>query len=43
MVIEMDYTIQKEKAEQACKILREQDIDAWLVWVRETLKWQIQS
>ena len=32
----MDYTIQKEKAEQACKILMEQDIDAWLVWVRET-------
>ncbi len=36
MVIDMDYKIQKEKAEQACKILMEQDIDAWLVWVRET-------
>jgi len=36
MVIELDYTIQKEKAEQACDILFEQDIDAWLVWVRET-------
>ncbi|MFW9768362.1 MAG: M24 family metallopeptidase [Candidatus Thorarchaeota archaeon] len=32
----MDYTIQREKANQACKILVEQDIDAWLVWVRET-------
>ncbi len=36
MVIDMDYAIQKEKAKQACEILIEQDIGAWLVWVRET-------
>lgn len=32
----MDYTIQKAKAQQACDILKEIEIDAWLVWVRET-------
>ncbi|MHA3964231.1 MAG: M24 family metallopeptidase [Candidatus Thorarchaeota archaeon SMTZ1-45] len=32
----MSFTIEKSKAEQACKILKEQDIDAWFVWVRET-------
>ena len=36
MVIEMKYDIEKSKAQQACEILIEQDIDAWLVWVRET-------
>jgi Xaa-Pro aminopeptidase len=36
MVIEMKYEIEKSKAQQACDILKEQDIDAWLVWVRET-------
>jgi Xaa-Pro aminopeptidase len=36
MVIEMKYEIEKSKAQQACEILKEQDIDAWLVWVRET-------
>ncbi|MHA2177569.1 MAG: M24 family metallopeptidase [Candidatus Thorarchaeota archaeon] len=32
----MDFSIQKEKTKQACEILNEIDIDAWLVWVRET-------
>ena len=36
MVIEMTYELEKAKAKQACEILIEQDIDAWLVWVRET-------
>jgi len=36
MVIEVQYEIEKSKAQQACEILKEQDIDAWLVWVRET-------
>jgi Xaa-Pro aminopeptidase len=36
MVTKMTYEIEKSKAQQACDILKEQDIDAWLVWVRET-------
>ncbi|MFX1482304.1 MAG: M24 family metallopeptidase [Promethearchaeota archaeon] len=32
----MKYEIQKEKANQTRGILKELDIDAWLVWVRET-------
>ena len=36
MVIEMKYEIEKSKANQACDILNELEIDAWLVWVRET-------
>ncbi len=32
----MKYELEKSKADQACKILKEQDIDAWLIWVRET-------
>jgi Xaa-Pro aminopeptidase len=36
MVISMSHEIQKAKTEQACEILREIEIDAWLVWVRET-------
>lgn len=36
MVIEVKYEIEKSKAQQACEILKELDIDTWLVWVRET-------
>ncbi len=36
MVIEVKYEIEKSKANQACDILNELEIDAWLVWVRET-------
>ena len=36
MVIEVKYEIEKTKANQACDILNELEIDAWLVWVRET-------
>ncbi len=32
----MSSKIQKEKTIQACEILRELDMDMWLVWVRET-------
>ncbi|MHA2359690.1 MAG: M24 family metallopeptidase, partial [Candidatus Thorarchaeota archaeon] len=32
----MGHKLQKAKAQQACDILKEIDIDAWLVWVRET-------
>jgi Xaa-Pro aminopeptidase len=36
MVIEVTFEIQKSKTQQACALLKELDIDAWLVWVRET-------
>ncbi len=36
MVIEMKYEIEKAKVEQLPDIMFEQDIEAWLVWVRET-------
>lgn len=32
----MSFSLQKSKCEQATALLRELDIDAWLVWVRET-------
>lgn len=32
----MSFDLQKSKCEQASKLLKELDIDAWLVWVRET-------
>ncbi|MHA2352242.1 MAG: M24 family metallopeptidase [Candidatus Thorarchaeota archaeon] len=32
----MTYELEKSKAQQACEILKELEIDAWLVWVRET-------
>jgi Xaa-Pro aminopeptidase len=36
MVIDVTYELERSKAQQACEILKELDIDAWLVWVRET-------
>ncbi|MFW9793331.1 MAG: M24 family metallopeptidase [Candidatus Thorarchaeota archaeon] len=32
----MTYELEISKANQACELLKELDIDAWLVWVRET-------
>ncbi|TXT57516.1 MAG: putative peptidase [Candidatus Thorarchaeota archaeon] len=32
----MTYSVQKEKSKQVADILKELDIDMWLVWVRET-------
>ncbi|MGY5880690.1 MAG: Xaa-Pro peptidase family protein [Candidatus Thorarchaeota archaeon] len=32
----MSYELEKSKCEQASALLKELDIDAWLVWVRET-------
>ncbi|MFX0108596.1 MAG: aminopeptidase P family protein, partial [Candidatus Hodarchaeota archaeon] len=32
----MNFDLQREKVEQVQQILREVDIDVWLVWVRET-------
>jgi Xaa-Pro aminopeptidase len=32
----MSLTIEKAKCEQACELLKELDLDCWLVWVRET-------
>ena len=29
-------SLEQEKSNQACEILKELDIDSWLVWVRET-------
>ncbi|MDD4903969.1 MAG: Xaa-Pro peptidase family protein [Candidatus Bipolaricaulis sp.] len=31
-------TLESQKASQACGILRELDIDCWLLWVRETMQ-----
>ncbi len=36
MVIEMTYELEKSKVKQACELLKELDIDAWLIWIRET-------
>ncbi len=35
-VISMKSHLEAEKSEQACSILKEMDLDAWLVWIRET-------
>ena len=32
----MESNLAYEKGQQACKILEELGLDAWLVWVRET-------
>jgi Xaa-Pro aminopeptidase len=32
----MSSNLEREKCEQACTLLKELDLDAWLVWVRET-------
>ncbi|TFG26910.1 aminopeptidase P family protein [Candidatus Thorarchaeota archaeon] len=32
----MSSNLERSKCEQACSILKELDIDSWLVWVRET-------
>lgn len=32
----MRLTLEQQKSEQACEILRELDVDLWLIWVRET-------
>ena len=35
-MIELAYDLEKSKAKQACELLKGLDVDAWLVWVRET-------
>lgn len=35
-VCRMSFSIEREKSEQACALLKELNIDSWLVWVRET-------
>jgi Xaa-Pro aminopeptidase len=32
----LQQSLEQEKSNQACEILKELDIDSWLVWVRET-------
>ena len=32
----MSFELERSKCEQTTALLRELDIDAWLVWVRET-------
>lgn len=32
----MQYELEKLKSQQACEILKELNLDAWLIWVRET-------
>lgn len=36
LVTPMKKSLQQLKSQQACEILKELDIDAWLIWVRET-------
>ena len=33
-----DVALRIEKGKQACGILHELDLDAWLIWVRETMQ-----